>query len=98
LNEECPLCNLEKLTTWYEETDTYILCDCLTCNVPMVVLVRHSKEPTTEERRVALNALIKLANKKYGDGQWYPRGMRQIPDHWHLHAVPGDPIENLLVV
>lgn len=46
---ECDLCRAEKLTKWHYEDDIVYICDCKTCNIPMVVLKRHAKLPDKEE-------------------------------------------------
>lgn len=45
----CELCNLERKTRWYFENSFMIICDCLTCGIPMVVLKRHTTEIASNE-------------------------------------------------
>ncbi len=41
---KCPLCNPEKKTKWYYDDGIVRIIDCETCNIPMVVLVRHGRK------------------------------------------------------
>ena len=45
----CPLCEMEKITHWHHEDDLVIVCDCMTCDYPMIVLKRHTMSPTGED-------------------------------------------------
>ncbi len=84
----CELCNLEQRTKWYYEDDYFIVCDCSTCNVPMIVLKRHSLELNQEELidlmvvisgvRIVEGLDIKLKGK-------LDQNRRKVPDHWHAH-------------
>jgi len=77
---DCPLCNLEKKTHWYFENDKYIICDCLTCKVPMFVWKDHDIFPTVQERI----EMCSDGKRRFPDKE--PRLLRrQIPDHFHFH-------------
>jgi hypothetical protein len=54
----------------------------------MAVLGEHRARPTDEESAVLRGALGKIADEKYPRGWSFDDHMRQIPDHYHLHARP----------
>ena len=87
----CELCQLARTTTWYaeyEEPFRFVLLDCDSCDVPMAVLGAHRAVPTPEEKEVMQRELGALADKKFAAGWFFDDHMRQIPDHYHLHARP----------
>jgi len=77
----CPLCNLEKKTHWYFENDKYIICECLTCKVPMYVWKDHDSFPTTDERI----EMYSDANRRF-PGRNLRLLRRKIPQHFHFHV------------
>ncbi len=87
----CELCELHRTTTWYEEHATpvrFAILDCDSCDVPMAVLGAHRARPTDAERAQLQAALARIADAKYPDGWFFDDHMRQIPDHYPLHARP----------
>ena len=87
----CELCELRRTTTWYAEYEApvrFAILDCDSCDVPMAVLGVHRREPTADERAAMQAALSRIADEKYPHGWFFDDHMRQIPDHYHLHARP----------
>jgi hypothetical protein len=87
----CELCALTRTTTWYAEHSEpfrFTILDCDSCDVPMAVLGDHRQRPTEEELRVMQAALGALADEKFPRGWFFDDNMRQIPDHYHVHARP----------
>ena len=87
----CELCQLARTTTWYAEYDEpfrFVIIDCDSCDVPMAVLGAHCSVPSDRERETMRGALAKIADVKYPAGWFFDDHMRQIPDHYHLHARP----------
>ena len=83
---ECPLCRLarglDRVTKVYYENDVVIACDCKThYRVPMIVLKRHTRFPTSEERSM----LNKVANRRFPEKQF--RGPSGTQEHFYLHAI-----------
>lgn len=81
MKDGCGLCDLEHRTTWRYADDVLIICDCLTCGVPMVVFRRHGQLSLREDlhaRQVVIGLygkrLIKMRTKA-----------RLIKDHQHWH-------------
>jgi hypothetical protein len=87
----CELCALHKTTRWYAEYRDlfpFVILDCDSCDVPMAVLGAHRRAPTDAERAAMQAALASIAAAKYPQGWFFDDHMRQIPDHYHLHARP----------
>jgi hypothetical protein len=87
----CELCQLARSTHWYAEIDQpfrFAILDCDSCEVPMAVLGEHRTAPTADERAVMQARLAEIADEKYPQGWFFDDHMRQIPDHYHLHARP----------
>lgn len=83
----CLLCELERKTEWFCEDEHWIICDCLTCGIPMAVLKEHSMAVSEEVLFSMLRELARQADKRFGEGKWYFRfKQRQIFDHLHIHA------------
>ena len=87
----CELCQLSRTTTWYLEREQpfrFVILNCDSCDVPMAVLGDHRCEPTESERATMCQALAHIADEKYANGWFFDDHMRQIPEHYHVHARP----------
>lgn len=87
----CELCHLTRPTKWYAEVDQpfrFVILDCDSCDVPMAVLGSHRAAPLADERIVMEHALARIADSLFPQGWFFDDHMRQIPDHYHLHARP----------
>ncbi len=84
----CPLCNLEKKTLWFYEHKNWVICDCLTCAVPMLVWREHTMTVGWWEVQQGLNYLLRAAERRWEDTLHikFRFHQRQIPDHFHVHA------------
>lgn len=96
MSDNCPLCNLSCESHWYLETDDYVVCDCITCGVPMVVAKVHGYAEDEDLVYRCLRALRRVADEKYGEHKWRWREPRSIPQHWHMHAIPIQPSLTIL--
>jgi hypothetical protein len=89
---KCDLCELKEYTPWYAsftQPFRFTVLDCDSCDTPMVVLGDHRVTPTDEEREFMGEALSLVARTNHGAyGFIIDGGMRQIPDHCHIHARP----------
>jgi hypothetical protein len=88
---ECELCRLARTTRWYAEfvePFRFTILDCDSCDVPMAVLGEHRRVPTEDEKPVMQRALAEVADGLFRNGWFFDDHMRQIPDHYHLHARP----------
>lgn len=87
----CELCALARTTKWhaeFAEPFRFVIIDCDSCDVPMAVLGEHRGAPSPHERDVMQQALARIADSLFRHGWYYDDHMRQIPDHYHLHARP----------
>lgn len=87
----CELCELHPVTRWYADVADpfrFRIIDCDSCDVPMAVLGEHRSRVSDEESRILRDALARVADERYPDGWVFDDHMRQIPDHYHLHARP----------
>lgn len=87
--KRCELCELARTTRWYAEFHEpfrFTVLDCDSCDVPMAVLGEHRPAVSAEERAVMERAL-RLVAENQGLGEVvFDDHMRQIPEHYHLHA------------
>jgi hypothetical protein len=85
----CELCELARTTKWFAtfyEPFKFTVLECDSCDVPMAVLGEHRQAVSAEERKVMERALQWVADT-YDMGElFFDDRMRQIPDHYHLHA------------
>jgi hypothetical protein len=90
-DESCELCRLARSTRWYAEFHhplPFTVLDCDSCDVPMAVLGEHRSTVSESERRLMTDALA-LVGRALGLGELtFDDVMRQIPDHYHVHARP----------
>jgi len=77
--KNCPLCELKIITRLYYEDPMFVIIDCATCKVPMVVFRPH-REPTKEEQEKMVTKAKELFPDRVPDFR-----RRSIPDHWHMH-------------
>ena len=82
----CELCELKPLTKWHYADAIIVICDCLTCGVPMLVFRRHGEIPIAEEH-LARSKLIELYGKRLVKVRMKAG---KIKDHRHWHLVLED--------
>ena len=83
----CDLCRAKKITPWHHEDDVCWIAECDMCDTPMVVWRRHGIQPPPEDRAHMLARLGEVATQRLGE-YWVDDHMRNIPDHFHVHARP----------
>jgi hypothetical protein len=87
----CELCELAPMTAWharFDEPFPFAILDCDSCDVPMAVLGDHRARPSDDEIAFMQASLKKIADDLFPQGWFFDDHMRQIPDHYHLHARP----------
>ena len=85
----CELCELARTTRWFAqffEPFPFTLLECDSCDVPMAVLGEHRATVNESERAVMERALRLVAETLELGELHFDDRMRQIPDHYHLHA------------
>ena len=84
--ELCKLINGNIITKEYYSNFLITVVDCKTCNVPMVVLNRHSMDPTKVELVKMIDKAVEGGDEVFGKGN-YVVDIRQrcIKDHFHWH-------------
>jgi hypothetical protein len=91
MDPNCELCLLAPTTHWYVEAREpfrFVILDCDSCDVPMVVLGEHRSSVEPWEREVLRQALAAVAHRMFPQGWFFDDHMRQIPSHYHAHARP----------
>ena len=78
----CQLCNLEKLTKWYFENEKWIICDCITCQIPMAVYRKHTMKIPIQD----MIDILSIIDREFGEISLRIE-QRKIKDHFHFHIV-----------
>lgn len=85
----CELCALAPRTTWFREDPRFLVIECDSCDLPMVVLRRHAMTVTESLAAEMEASLQEVADAELGPGTWWcDRRQRTIADHLHWHARP----------
>jgi len=83
----CELCELEKLTRWYWDSKAFVICDCLTCGMPMVVFRKHGLLAPPNFGHAAEEVCRWIFGKRF---QGFRKEMRKTKDHCHWHVLLED--------
>jgi len=76
----CELCRLKPKTTWYYEDKDWVIFDCETCGIPMIVYRHHGELPSVNKVWEILYEIpFPCVGLKVRTEQ------RKIKDHWHIH-------------
>ncbi len=78
----CELCLLEKKTKWYFENNEFVILECDTCKIPMVVWKQHGANPPHE----VLYDMQSKAKELFGINITFRMLMRKLPEHFHFHV------------
>ena len=84
----CELCTLERKINIYIEDDCYIIMDCDSCFVPMMVWKDHTMSLPNPDISVMLESqLSSCARMRWGDIPFFiDKKQRAVLDHLHWHA------------
>ena len=84
----CELCTLERKMNIYIEDDCYIIMDCDSCFVPMMVWKDHTMSLPNPDLSVMLESqLSSCARMRWGDIPFFiDKKQRAVLDHLHWHA------------
>ena len=87
---DCDLCLLKRRTNVYIDNEYFIIMDCDSCFVPMIVWKEHTMDVPDPDKQIMEAFLIEVANQFYeswdGKGYFIDRNQREIFDHLHWHA------------
>jgi hypothetical protein len=90
VDDVCDLCLLKRKTNVYIDNEYFIIMDCDSCHVPMVVWKEHTMDVPEPDEQIMEAFLIETANMFYEswDGKTFfiDKNQREIFDHLHWHA------------
>lgn len=89
----CELCDLIEnrniITEKYYEDAKFMMVDCKSCGVPMLVSKNHGVDVDQTDIDMAYALFWRALKEKKADFSmskwWVDKGMRKIPGHWHVH-------------
>ena len=83
----CDLCLLKVRTNVYLDNEYFIILDCKSCHVPMIVWKDHTMDVPEPDEQVMEAFLIECGRQFYGDKPFFiDKNQRDILDHIHWHA------------
>lgn len=97
MRNECELCELKTRLRVYEETDRWIIVDCMACLLPMAVWwgsPLHTMDVSDKDAQDMEKALRSVGEAKLGKDMYIDKVQNQVPDHLHWHARPFNWIPN----
>ena len=84
---DCELCLLERRINVYIDNEYFIIMDCDSCHVPMIVWKEHTMDVPEPDEQVMEAFLTEVANRFYeGKSYFIDKNQRDILDHIHWHA------------
>jgi len=84
---KCDLCLLKIRTNVYLENEYFIILDCKSCHVPMVVWKDHTMDVPKPDEQVMEAFLIECGSQFYDNELFIiDKSQHQIFDHLHWHA------------
>lgn len=89
LIKPCDLCDLEKKSKWFYTDEDVIVCECIVCRIPQIVLRKHTMTIDFKMEQHMQWALTEVAKNFYKTEDFYiDKQQRNITDHMHWHARP----------
>lgn len=89
VEESCQLCEMDKRTKWYKETDEFIVAEKLGGG-PFVIVKDHVEELDEEQLQRAHD----LVDEIFGEHQFKVL-MNLVKDHWHAHIITDNQEQDL---
>ena len=84
---DCDLCLLQRKRNVYIDNEYFIIMDCDSCRVPMVVWKEHTMDVPEPDEQMMEVFLIETANMFYeGKSYFIDKKQRAVLDHIHWHA------------
>lgn len=84
----CDLCEAARITPWFHECEVCWIAECEVCAVPMAVWRSHGTAPPPAELEHMRLEVERVARDQFEYESWLDDNMRNIPDHYHVHARP----------
>lgn len=82
MKNKCELCNINKKTKWYYTNEDWVICDCITCEAPMVVYKEHTMNINLNE----LIQILRIIRDKFDNAE-LRMSQRRIKNHFHFHIL-----------
>ena len=83
----CDLCLLKRRTNVYIDNEYFIILDCDSCHVPMIVWKEHTMDVPDPDKQMMEVFLIEVSNQFYeGKSYFIDKKQRAVLDHMHWHA------------
>ena len=83
----CDLCLLKRKRNVYIDNKYFIIMDCDSCFVPMVVWKEHTMDVPEPDEQVMEAFLTEVANQFYESKSYFiDKKQRAVLDHIHWHA------------
>ena len=76
---------MKKCTPWHFEDYYFIVCDCSSCKVPMIVSKRHTTKLNQEELIDLMWIFANIKRLSIEKGARLDLRRRRIKNHWHCH-------------
>jgi len=84
---DCELCLLKRRTNVYIDNEYFIIMDCDSCHVPMIVWKDHTMSVPKPDEQVMESFLTECGRQFYGDKPFFiDKKQRAVLDHIHWHA------------
>ena len=84
---DCDLCLLQRKRNVYIDNKYFIIMDCDSCLVPMVVWKEHTMDVPEPDEQMMKAFLIEVSNQFYeGKSYFIDKKQREVLDHIHWHA------------
>ena len=83
----CDLCLLKRKSNVYIDNEYFIIMDCDSCHVPMIVWKEHTMDVPDPDEQIMEAFLTEVANRFYeGKSYFIDKNQRAVLDHIHWHA------------
>ena len=86
----CDLCLLKRKINVYIDNEYFIIMDCDSCHVPMIVWKEHTMDVPDPDEQIMEAFLTEVANQFYeswdGKNYFIDKNQRAVLDHLHWHA------------
>ena len=83
----CDLCLLKRKSNVYIDNEYFIIMDCDSCQVPMIVWKEHTMDVPDPDKQMMEAFLTEVSNQFYeGKSYFIDKNQRDVLDHIHWHA------------